>query len=51
MGIILENPQFRLVIGSDCIAKSLIHKKTGRECLDPEEKVALFSVTNAIKLV
>ena len=45
MGIILENPQFRLVIGSDCIAKSLVHKKTGQECLDPEEKVALFSVT------
>ena len=45
MDIILENSQFRLVIGSDCVAKSLVHKKTGRECLDPEEKVALFSVT------
>lgn len=45
MDIILENQQFRLVIGSDCAAKSLIHKKTGQECLEAGEEIALFSVT------
>lgn len=56
MDIILENSQFRLVVGSDCITKSLIHKATGQECLDTGETLALFSVTqprplnNEIKL-
>lgn len=56
MDIILENSQFRLVVGSDCITKSLIHKATGQECLDTGEALALFSVTqprpfnNEIKL-
>ncbi|MBQ3530124.1 MAG: hypothetical protein IJA47_06525 [Oscillospiraceae bacterium] len=54
--IILENKHYRLVIGSDCVAKSLIHKPSGRECLATEKKMALFSVTqprpynNEIKL-
>ena len=45
MDIILENSKFRLVIGGDCIAKSLIHKKSGQECLEAGEEIALFSVT------
>ena len=54
--VILENRWFRLTIGADCIAKSLLHKSSGQECLVPGEKMALFSVTeprpfkNTIKL-
>jgi len=43
--IILENKHFRLTVGSDCVAKSLLHKATGQECLDPYEEIPLFSVT------
>lgn len=43
--IIIENDQLRLVLGGDCITKSLIHKPTGEECLLPGEEIALFSVT------
>ncbi len=54
--IVIENGQFRLVIGSDAITKSLVLKATGKECLMPGEPLALFSVTqerpyhNEIKL-
>lgn len=54
--IILENRHFRLTIGSDCVAKSLLHKASGQECLDTDNGTALFSVTqprpynNEIKL-
>lgn len=43
--IIIENGLMRLVVGPDCIAKSLIHKPTGEECLYVGEEIALFSVT------
>lgn len=43
--IILENGQLRLTVGPDCIAKSLIHKASGQECLAAGEDIALFSVT------
>jgi len=54
--IVIENEQFKLVIGSNAIAKSLILKSTGEECLMPGENIAIFSVTqerpfhNEIKL-
>ncbi len=54
--IILENKEFCLTIGSDCIAESLIHKATGTECLLQGEEIPLFSLTeerpfnNEIKL-
>jgi len=54
--IIIENRRFRLVVGEDCIARSLIHKASGQECLDLTEPMALFAVTqprpfnNEIKL-
>ncbi len=54
--IIIENEQFKLVIGSNAIAKSLILKSTKEECLMPGENIAIFSVTqerpyhNEIKL-
>lgn len=54
--IIIENEQLRLVVGADCVTKSLLHKPTGEECLAAGEEIALFSVTqerpfnNEIKL-
>ena len=54
--IIIENALLRLVIGSDCTAKSLVHKPTGEECLAEGIVLPLFSVTqdrpfnNEIKL-
>ncbi|MEA4822821.1 MAG: hypothetical protein VB111_01740 [Clostridiaceae bacterium] len=43
--IILENEQFKLVVGPDCITKSLVYKPNAEECLTAGEEVALFSVT------
>lgn len=43
--IIIENSLCRLVVGSDCIVKSLTLRSTGEECLYQGEEIALFSVT------
>ena len=43
--VIIETTQFRLTVGSDCIAKSLISKANGEECLAPNAKLPLFSTT------
>ncbi len=43
--IILENDSFILTVGEDCIAKSLICKATGEECLMQGKHISLFSVT------
>lgn len=54
--IVIENEQFKLVVGNDAIAKSLVLKSSGEECLMPGENIAVFSVTqerpyhNEIKL-
>lgn len=54
--LIIENQQFRLIVGSDAVTKSLTLKSTGEECLMQEENIPLFSVTqerpyhNEIKL-
>lgn len=54
--IVLENPHFKLIIGEDCICKSLIHKASRQECLMPGKAIPLCSVTqprffnNEIKL-
>ena len=54
--IIIENKHLRLVVGSDCIAKSLLCKDSGEECLMPGIQMPLFTVTqdrpfnNEIKL-
>ena len=45
--IIIENKQFRLVMGNDCVTRSLMHKPTGEECLVTGEEIALFSITQA----
>ena len=54
--IVLENDIFRLVLTSDCIARSLILKSNGEECICASEKTPFFSLTeerpynNEIKL-
>lgn len=54
--IVIENGQFKLVIGSNAITKSLILKSTGEECLMQNENISIFAVTqerpyhNEIKL-
>ena len=54
--VVIENKQFRLVVGEDCIPKSLICKANGQECLGGDGDLPLFSVTqerpfnNEIKL-
>lgn len=54
--IVIENEQFKLVVGSNAIAKSLILKPGNEECLMSGENIAIFSVTqerpyhNEIKL-
>lgn len=56
-GIVLENEVFRLAVGKDVVAKSLIVKATGEECLAKAEPVPLFTATqdrpfnNEIKLI
>lgn len=54
--VIIENEKFKLEIGSNACAKSLIVKSNGRECLQQGVKVPMFSITelrpynNEIKL-
>ena len=54
--IVVENARFRLVVGADAIAKSLVSKSTGEELLDLRDPTPFFSVTqerpfnNEIKL-
>ena len=54
--VVLENARFRLIIGGDATAKSLVVKATGEEMLDVTENLPAFCVTqdrpfqNEIKL-
>ena len=41
--IIIENKSFRLIAGEDCVAKSLVCKANGQECLAPDAKLPLFA--------
>lgn len=43
--LVFENDLCRLVVGGDCIVRSLTVKTTGEECLQTGEEIALFSVT------
>ena len=43
--IIIENAGFRLTVGSNCVAESLICKATGEECLATGVKLPLFAST------
>ena len=55
--VVVENDAFKLVVGDDARAKSLVVKATGEETLDNGEGLPLFSVTqerpfnNEIKLM
>lgn len=54
--IIIQNENFILTVNPQCVAESLIFKPTGEECLDTQNKIPLFSLTeerpynNEIKL-
>jgi len=54
--MVVENARFRLVIGADATAKSLVAKGSGEEMLDVRDPTPFFSVTqerpfnNEIKL-
>ncbi len=43
--IVLENAEMRLVISPAGVARSLIHKASGQECLAPAQEIPMFSVT------
>ncbi|MDD4009394.1 MAG: hypothetical protein PHQ67_06225 [Fermentimonas sp.] len=43
--VVIENEQYRLIVGNNAIAKSLVLKSTNEECLMQGENIALFSVT------
>jgi len=55
--VVLENKHFLLKVSDDCVAKSLIIKANGEECLKQGSEIPLFSLTqerpfnNEIKLV
>ena len=55
--VTMENDDFRLVVGEDACAKSLVVKATGEECLDSALKAPLLTVTqdrpfdNELKLI
>ena len=55
--VAVENEDFRLVVGEDACVKSLVVKATGEECIAPELKVPILTVTqdrpfdNELKLI
>ena len=54
---VVENGVFRLVIGGDAAAKSLVVKATGEECVDASKRIPFLTVTqdrpfdNELKLI
>ncbi len=55
--VVVENESFKLVVGADAVAKSLVVKATGEEMLDLSEDIPVFSViqdrpfNNEVKLL
>ncbi len=43
--IIIENEHFSLTLREDCVATSLIHKESGCECLESDNLLPLFTLT------
>lgn len=43
--IVLENREFRLIISVKGHARSLLHKRTSQECLDPDPNLSMFTLT------
>ena len=54
--VVLENARLKLIVGDNAVVQSLQVKPSGEECIDPTERLPLFSVTqdrpynNEIKL-
>jgi hypothetical protein len=44
-GIVIENAEFRLIIGTNGKAISLLHKPTGQECLQKDSDTPVFAFT------
>jgi hypothetical protein len=40
--IVIENAEFQFILGTDGIARSLIHKRSGQECLEPTAAAPVF---------
>ncbi len=40
--IVIENAEFRFTIGTDGIARGLLHKRSGQECLEPGAAAPVF---------
>ena len=55
--VVVENDAFRLVVGGDAAAKSLVVKATGEECVDASKRIPFLTVTqdrpfdNELKLI
>ena len=55
--VVIETEAFRLTVGTNACAKSLVVKATGEECLNGHESVSLFAATqkrpfnNEVKLI
>lgn len=45
MDRVFENDLCKLTVGADCIVRSLVVKSTGEECLEQNQDISLFSVT------
>ncbi len=43
--VVIENDEIRLIISSDGLAKSLIHKPSGMECLTGNKRVPVSTIT------
>ncbi len=43
--IVLENREFRLLVSGKGCARSLLHKTTGQECLEPDAEIPMFTLT------
>ena len=41
--IVIENNQFKLIIGNNAVTKSLTLKSTGEECLMQDENISFFT--------
>jgi hypothetical protein len=42
--IVVENADFQFVLGADGISRSLVHKRTGQECLAPGLHIPMFTL-------
>jgi hypothetical protein len=43
--IVLENREFRLILSGKGISRSLVHKRSGQECLEPDAEIPFCTIT------